>query len=451
MIEHLVNLEPRVLFASDVQIQRGEGFVELVGPAAETVNFSVERIDGRTIRVLGDGVTTVGGDVSRRVRIGRDALVFTLGRAAGSSVQVRDVSLAGGVRMTAAGGAGLSVANATIGGLTANLSGEGELIVEVLGTTVAGSVRVEGGQGQSDLRIDNSTISRDLRYENPGAAIANLQMADSRVLGRRTSVLTGDTTDTVAISNSVFTGRFALATAGGADRIHFDRDRFGNISIDDGAGLDAIEVRLSYDFNRGAHGWTPGFADYQGAQLEDPVAEYGDLPANIGGRGWSVGATNRSDDLVSYLTRRIGRRQGLIGDASYVLEFDVALASDARSNAPGIGGAEGESVVLKLGGTPIAPSTGGDLNRLNVDIGDQSNSGPAASISGNIANGRDAGDFPDEENKPYVKMRRRHTHTFPVRAAADGGLNLFMGTESGYEGRTVLLYRRVDVTLRTQR
>jgi hypothetical protein len=104
-----------------------------------------------------------------------------------------------------------------------------------------------------------------------------------------------------------------------------------------------------------------------------------------------------------------------------------------------------------MGASPLTPATSGELNRLNIDIGDQTNSGPAASVSGHIANGRDAGEFPDEENKPYVKMNRQHTHTYPVQANADGNLNLFVGTESGYEGRTVLIYRRVDVTLRTQR
>ncbi|HEY0008480.1 MAG TPA: hypothetical protein VGB55_07145, partial [Tepidisphaeraceae bacterium] len=280
---------------------------------------------------------------------------------------------------------------------------------------------------------------------------ANLQMADSRVLGRRTSVLTGDAADTISITNSVFAGRFALATAGGQDRISFDRARFGTTRIDDGAGLDAIEIRLSYNFDRGPLGWQAGFADYTGAQLEDPVAKHDTLPTNIGGRGWQVGATNRSDDLVSYLTRGIGRREGLVADAAYVLAFDVAFASDARNNAGGIGGAEGESVVLKLGASPQTPTTSGELNRLNIDIGDQFTSGPAASTSGNIANGRDANVYPDSDNRPYVKVRREHTHTYPVQSSADGTLNLFVGTESGYEGRTVLLYRRVDVTLRTQR
>lgn len=210
-------------------------------------------------------------------------------------------------------------------------------------------------------------------------------------------------------------------------------------------------MRLSYDFNRGQQGWTSGFADWAGTQLEDPVAQHGALPSNVGGNGWTLGATNRSDDLVAYLTRKVGARDGIIGDASYVLDYEVFVASNSRSNAPGVGGAEGESVVFKFGASGDAPSTSGELHRLNIDVGDQFTSGPAASNGGNIANGRDASQYPDENDKVYVKMSRKHTHTFPVKSNADGSMHLFVGTESGYEGRTVMLYRRVDVTLRTTR
>ena len=80
---------------------------------------------------------------------------------------------------------------------------------------------------------------------------------------------------------------------------------------------------------------------------------------------------------------------------------------------------------------------------MNVDKSNQSQSGQAASVTGDIANGRpcDFGPY------PYVSIQRTHQHTSLVNANSKGEIWLLVGTDSGFEGLTGLYYQRIDVTL----
>ena len=71
-----------------------------------------------------------------------------------------------------------------------------------------------------------------------------------------------------------------------------------------------------------------------------------------------------------------------------------------------------------------------------------SDSGEAASVIGNIANGLSA-----EENPRYVSLKRQHKHEYTVTASPDGELWLLVGTDSGFEGLTGIYYQSIAVTL----
>ncbi len=82
---------------------------------------------------------------------------------------------------------------------------------------------------------------------------------------------------------------------------------------------------------------------------------------------------------------------------------------------------------------------------MNVDKGNQSQSGTAASVAGNIANG-----IPCEQASPYYPfalIERSHQHTTNVKANANGELWLLVGTDSGFEGLTRLYYQSIRVKL----
>lgn len=214
-------------------------------------------------------------------------------------------------------------------------------------------------------------------------------------------------------------------------------------------------VRVAFDFNDGAQGWTAGFADYSPGMEPDLEFDSGvrALPAELGdGQGYFVGGSNRSDDLFMYLARRLGPAQGLVPNRTYRVDLEITLASNAPSGCFGIGGAPGEAVTLKAGAAatrPVLQLAGDSVWRLNVDVGQQTTGGTAASVIGDIANGLPC-ESVDPEAPPYVRLQRQHTHTHTVRTGPTGELWIILGTDSGFEGRTELYYMRVTVELTPQ-
>jgi hypothetical protein len=128
----------------------------------------------------------------------------------------------------------------------------------------------------------------------------------------------------------------------------------------------------------------------------------------------------------------------------YRFRFVLEFASNAPLGAFGIGGAPGESVFLKAGASPIEPvpvAVDGFL-LMNVNKGNQSQGGPAASTAGNIANG-----LRGNEPPRYVLLREEHEHPCNIRADNQGDVWLLIGTDSGFEGPTTLYYREFRVEM----
>ena len=218
----------------------------------------------------------------------------------------------------------------------------------------------------------------------------------------------------------------------------------------------AQTIELKYDFHRGASGWTAAFADYppntdSDGTLYELFAGVRFVPrklTRVPKRAFYIQAHNRSDDIFMFLKRRLTAEDGISANQTYKIEFIVTLASNAASGCGGIGGAPGESVALKVGASPIEPlavlQSNGYL-RLNVDKGNQSQGGTAASVAGNIANG-----IPCSQASPlypFAIIQRSHQHTSNVSASANGELWLVVGTDSGFEGMTRLYYQSITVKL----
>ena len=214
-------------------------------------------------------------------------------------------------------------------------------------------------------------------------------------------------------------------------------------------------INLEFDFRDGALGWEYGFAEYA-PNMEDIMqfeAGIRTLPDELGidGNGYYLQGMNRSDDLFMFLKHGLGSDKGVIPDQEYRIEYTIVFASNAPSEAFGIGGPPGEAVFLKAGATPIEPKvyldTDIDYYRMNVDKGEgNSGSGPAASETGHIANGLPADEI-DMMNPPYVTIERQHEHEYNVIASADGKLWLLVGTDSGFEGLTGIYYQSIAVKL----
>lgn len=215
----------------------------------------------------------------------------------------------------------------------------------------------------------------------------------------------------------------------------------------------AQTIELNYDFHRGTLGWTADFADYPpnigtGYELDARLRFMPRKLTRLPRQGFYIQGHNRSADLFMYLKRRLRVEDGIVASQTYRIEYVITLASNAATGCVGIGGAPGESVFLKAGASPIEPLAVLQSNgwlRMNVDKGNQSQGGAAASVAGNIANGIDC-----EQASPYYPfalIQRSHQHTTNVTANANGELWLLVGTDSGFEGLTRLYYQSIRVKL----
>ena len=210
-------------------------------------------------------------------------------------------------------------------------------------------------------------------------------------------------------------------------------------------GTEVVDV----DFSTGANGFSVGFADLPVDYDSGLYALTGGirpLPAALGGaNAMFLSGSNHSDDLWMYAKKKI---TGLKPNTVYKLTVDLELASNTPAGLAGVGGAPGESVFLKTGGSTLEPVAVVDHEnwlRMNIDKGNQSSGGLSASMIGHIAKGDDAtGDF-------ARIVRDNRAVTREVASDADGALWLFFGTDSGFEGTTSLYYTRFTAILAPDR
>jgi len=215
-------------------------------------------------------------------------------------------------------------------------------------------------------------------------------------------------------------------------------------------------VNVAFDFRDGASGWEPVFVDYPVVPDAEfaLTAELRPLPPrlNDNGTGFLLSGINRSDDLFMGIYRRLGPEDGIVPGVEYRLSYSITFASNAPDDCLGVGGAPGESVWLKAGGSgsrPEAIEAADGHYRLSLDKANQSQSGAEASVVDIIANG-----IPCEEAfanlLPYVSLDRQHTHPQNIAASPDGEIWLLVGTDSGFESLTAMFYQQITVELAPQ-
>jgi hypothetical protein len=124
--------------------------------------------------------------------------------------------------------------------------------------------------------------------------------------------------------------------------------------------------------------------------------------------------------------------------------LDVEMASNVVAGMIGVGGAPGESVYVKAGVSQAEPLVAEDAQgqlRLTVDKGNQSTSGSAAAVLGNVAKEND-----DSEQYAILHRNNRSVQQSGT-TSADGSLWIFFGTDSGFEGTTSLYYTHAAAVL----
>lgn len=210
---------------------------------------------------------------------------------------------------------------------------------------------------------------------------------------------------------------------------------------DDEVESGVADAEFSYTFDSGEEGWTVDFADLP-VDYEQTLYEldYGHspLPDGLEGSGIYIQGHNRSDDLFMFLKRQV---EGLTPKATYAVSVSIDLATNVPVNSFGIGGSPGSSVYVKAGASTTEPDTFESRGylRMNIDKGNQSTSGKSMVVLGDLAHPK-----VDEVDPKYlIKTVENAGSPLSVEADDEGRVWLVVGTDSGFEGLTVLYYARI--------
>jgi hypothetical protein len=201
---------------------------------------------------------------------------------------------------------------------------------------------------------------------------------------------------------------------------------------------------ISYEFSEMDYGWTGDFADYPPG---DSIAyelfyKHNTLPDNLNTSGTkmalNLAGNNGSDDLFMFIKKKV---TGLQPNTIYSILFNVKLASKEPAGLVGIGGAPGESVFLKAGASAIEPKKilEDGMYRMNIDKGNQAEAGNDMIVLGNIAVAQTTTQF------TYITRNNSSKSGFYATTNSEGELWLIVGTDSGFEGKTILYYSQIDV------
>jgi hypothetical protein len=208
----------------------------------------------------------------------------------------------------------------------------------------------------------------------------------------------------------------------------------------------ADSVTLRFDFNSEQPGWAAAFTDYRVGSEDIMELESGRArlpqPLDTTRYGYMLSGMNRSDDLFMYLKKHV---TGLESAGEYEVRFRAVFATNAPAGCIGAGGAPGESVVIKAGATKVEPLPveEDDHWRLNVEKGEQMQEGSVALILGDVATTN------TDCTSPVYQLKTLTSGSRTLRARADdqGGMWLFVGSESGFESRTRLYFTELEFTL----
>lgn len=206
--------------------------------------------------------------------------------------------------------------------------------------------------------------------------------------------------------------------------------------------LNVNSQTFSYDFVSGYDNWSGDFADYPITDSLLCGLEFirTTLPAplNTGKFSLKISGINYPDDLFMFIKRKIS---GLMPNTTYRLLIDIEFASNAPTNAAGVGGQPGEGVTVKVGASVVEPlkiiSNG--FYRMNIDKGQQKAPGVDMDTIGHVG-------VSDTTTVFTLINRNNATHLFTVTTDVNGEVWVCIGTDSGYESTTTLYYNLINLT-----
>jgi hypothetical protein len=212
------------------------------------------------------------------------------------------------------------------------------------------------------------------------------------------------------------------------------------------SSLNAYQT-FEFDFSVSHEGWVGEFSDYPIGSETFYELKWGweNLPAEVLSKeeiltkGVFLSGNNHSDDLFMFIKRSIEK---LEPETDYNLHFLVTIENNTPAQMIGIGGPPGESLYFKIGASSIEPKKQkiDGYYVLNVDKGNQSQSGENSLVIGTLAN--PLVDPSNPQFQPKILLNE-----VPLKARTDqkGQLWIFVGTDSGFEGSSLYYIVKVSI------
>lgn len=202
-----------------------------------------------------------------------------------------------------------------------------------------------------------------------------------------------------------------------------------------------------YNFQEDSEDWTAGFADYPN---EANVEDFYELefshsmlpsPLKITDGALKQAGNNHSDDLFMFVKKKITE---LAPYRTYNVSMEIEFASNASNGATGIGGSPAEDVFIKAGASTSEPlkvlDNSDNYYRMNIDKGNQAQDGANMKLIGDFANGT--------ESSAYNLVTLKTMNSISVESNSNGEIWLVVGTDSGFEGTTVIYYNKIKAILK---
>ena len=347
--------------------------------------------------------------------------------------------------------------------VTAYQDDEGELVEVLEGTEITASFSQERADGGTvygftgcndyhgdyntspennvwpglDLVLDSQNTCSDEILEQEQAFIIALMFSRQWQIDGLEMVFTKMEYD-AETDSEIEVGILAYDYTGEAEEFNHEEEEF--VTPED--GLD-----FTYTFDNDDEGWVTGFADLP-ADYDQTMYEldsaWTELPDDLSGHGIFMQGNNRSDDLFMFLKREV---DGLEPGATYRATFRLILASDVPPGLVGVGGSPGESVYVKVGATTEEPLIVEDASgwlRMDIDKGNQATEGEDMINIGDMANPK----LTSGSTGSYELMEQHSSgRAFEVTADENGAIWFIAGTDSGFEGLTILYYDTITVVL----
>jgi len=205
-----------------------------------------------------------------------------------------------------------------------------------------------------------------------------------------------------------------------------------------------IDNPLVFEFNflTSMHDWESFFSDYPVGEEEfyELEFEHTYLPEPLiqNTKSLKISGNNHSDDLFSAIYRKF---KDLKPNYTYSITFDIDLASNAPSNAFGVGGSP--DLTLGAGGINYPPENSVDeINHYRPNFESQLQSG----ISNQVFMVLGKIGVSDEIPTPFMLINRNNLDN-PINIQTDpnGEIWLMIATDSGFESTTTLYYKSIKI------